>query len=59
VVCIENLNMRNVNQRAAGRVRAPRRNVRIKSGLNRSTLNEGYFELRRQLDYKISQSDGT
>ena len=54
MVCIENLNMRNVNQRAAGSVRAPRRNVRIKSGLNRSTLNQGYFGLRRQLDYKIT-----
>jgi hypothetical protein len=43
VVCIENLNMRNVNQGAAGSVSAPRRNVRGKSGLNRSSLNQGYF----------------
>jgi len=42
VVCIENLNMCNVTQGAAGSVSAPRRNVRGKSGLNRSSLNQGY-----------------
>nr|WP_296751407.1 hypothetical protein [Thioalkalivibrio sp.] len=44
--------MRNLSTSAAGTVEAPGRNVRAKSGLNRSILDQGWFEFRRQLDYQ-------
>ena len=52
MVCIEDLQVRNLSTSAAGTVEAPGRNVRAKSGLNRSILDQGWFEFRRQLDYK-------
>ncbi|MGL6473306.1 RNA-guided endonuclease InsQ/TnpB family protein, partial [Aeromonas caviae] len=36
----------------------PGRNVRAKSGLNRSILDQGWFELRRQLEYKQAWRGG-
>ncbi|WP_139342682.1 transposase, partial [Shigella sonnei] len=30
----------------------PGRNVRAKSGLNRSILDQGWYEMHRQLEYK-------
>ncbi|EMN6657790.1 transposase, partial [Escherichia coli] len=33
-------------------VSQPGRNVRAKSGLNRSILDQGWYEMRRQLEYK-------
>ena len=43
---------------AAGTVDAPGRNVRAKSGLNKSILDQGWFEFRRQLDYKLAWNGG-
>ncbi len=37
---------------------APGRNVRAKSGLNKSILDQGWFEFRRQLDYKLAWNGG-
>lgn len=34
------------------------RGVRAKSGLNRSILNQGWFEFRRQLEYKQAWKGG-
>jgi putative transposase len=31
----------------------PSKNVQTKSGLNRSILNQDWFEFRRQFDYKL------
>jgi len=36
----------------------PGRNVRAKSGLNKSILDQGWFEFRRQLDYKLAWAGG-
>ncbi len=36
----------------AGIVSQPARNVRAKSGLNRSILDQSWYEMRRQLEYK-------
>ena len=43
---------------AAGTTSQPGRNVRAKSGLNRSILNQGWFELLRQLEYKQAWRGG-
>jgi putative transposase len=52
IVCIEDLQVRNMSKSAAGSREAPGKNVRAKSGLNKSILDQGWFEFRRQLEYK-------
>ena len=58
MVCIEDLQVRNLSRSAAGTVAAPGRNVKAKSGLNKSILDQGWFEFRRQLDYKLAWNGG-
>ncbi|QUV86662.1 RNA-guided endonuclease TnpB family protein [Chloracidobacterium aggregatum] len=58
MVCIEDLQVRNMSKSAAGTADAPGRNVRAKSGLNKSILDQGWFEFRRQLDYKLAWRGG-
>ncbi len=38
---------------AKGSIEDSGRNVKAKSGLNKSILDQGWFEFRRQLDYKL------
>ena len=52
MVCIEDLQVRNMSKSAAGSSDSPGRNVKAKSGLNKSILDQGWFEFRRQLKYK-------
>ncbi|WP_370599186.1 transposase (plasmid) [Plesiomonas shigelloides] len=52
MIVIEDLKVANMSKSAAGTVSQHGRNVRAKSGLNRSILDQGWFELRRQLEYK-------
>ena len=58
MVCIEDLQVRNMSRSAAGTTEATGRNVQAKSGLNRSMLDQGWFEFRRQLDYKLAWNGG-
>lgn len=58
MVCIEDLQVRNLSRSAAGTAHAPGRNVRAKSGLNKSILGQGWFECRRQLDYRLAWHGG-
>ncbi|MFA7531861.1 MAG: transposase, partial [Castellaniella sp.] len=58
MVCIEDLQVGNMSRSAAGTADAPGRNVRAKSGLNKSILDQGWFEFRRQLDYKLAWKGG-
>ena len=58
MVCIEDLQVRNMSKSAAGSTEAPGRNVRAKSGLNKSILDQGWFEFRRQLEYKLAWNGG-
>ena len=52
MVCIEDLKIVNMSKSAAGTVETPGRNVKAKSGLNKSILDQGWGEFRRQLEYK-------
>jgi len=58
MVFIEDLQVKNMSKSAAGTLEQPGKNVRAKSGLNKSILDQGWFEFRRQLDYKLAWHGG-
>ena len=58
LVCIEDLKVGNMSKSAAGTKDAPGRNVKAKSGLNKSILDQGWAEFRRQLEYKTAWKGG-
>ncbi|RAP70199.1 RNA-guided endonuclease InsQ/TnpB family protein, partial [Candidatus Erwinia dacicola] len=52
MIVIEDLKVSNMSKSAKGTSEQHGRNVRAKSGLNRSILDQGWYEMRRQLEYK-------
>lgn len=54
VVCLEDLQIRNMSRSSRGNAETPGQQVRQKSGLNRAILDQGWGEFRRQLDYKLA-----
>lgn len=52
MIVIEDLKVSNMSKSAKGTAEQHGRNVRAKSGLNRSILDQGWYEMRRQLEYK-------
>lgn len=58
IVVVEDLKVSNMSKSAAGTKAKPGRNVKAKSGLNKSILDQGWFEFRRQLGYKLDWLGG-
>ncbi|MEI4234174.1 RNA-guided endonuclease InsQ/TnpB family protein [Roseovarius sp. D22-M7] len=58
-VVIEDLKTRNMTGSARGTLEEPGRNVRQKSGLNRSILNQGWHIFETLLAYKLEERGGT
>ncbi len=58
MVCIEDLQVRNMSRSAAGTAENPGRKVKAKSGLNKAILDQGWYEFRRQLEYKLAWQGG-
>ncbi len=58
MVCIEDLQIKNLSKSAAGSVAAPGRKVKVKTGLNKAILDQGWYEFRRQLEYKEAWRGG-
>ena len=58
LVCIEDLQVRNMSKSSKGNSEQHGKKVKQKSGLNRSILDQGWGEFRRQLDYKLSWNGG-
>ena len=52
MVVVEDLKVTNMSKSATGTIEAPGRSVKAKSGLNKSILDQGWGEFRRQLEYK-------
>ena len=58
LVCIEDLQVRNMSKSSKGSVAQPGKRVRQKAALNRVILDQGWGEFRRQLNYKMEWSGG-
>ena len=58
MIVIEDLQISNMSKSAKGTIEAKGRNVKAKSGLNRSILDQGWFEFRPQLEYKQAWAGG-
>ncbi len=58
MVCIEDLQVSNMSRSAKGTVENPGTRVKAKSGLNRSILDQGWYEFRRQMEYKQAWRGG-
>jgi putative transposase len=52
LIVIEDLQVKNMSKSASGDLIKPGRNVKAKSDLNRSILDQGWFEFKRQLEFK-------
>ncbi|HGJ5869595.1 RNA-guided endonuclease InsQ/TnpB family protein [Arsenophonus nasoniae] len=52
MIVIEDLKVSNMSKSAKGTTEKHGRSVRAKSGLNRAILDQGWYEMRRQLEYK-------
>ncbi|WP_039804731.1 RNA-guided endonuclease InsQ/TnpB family protein [Azotobacter chroococcum] len=58
LVCVEDLQVSHMSRSAKGSAEQPGRNIRQKAALNRSILDQGWGEFRRQLDYKVQWAGG-
>jgi putative transposase len=58
IVCIEDLQVSNMSRSARGSAASPGKGVNAKSGLNKSILDQGWYEFRRQLEYKLAWNGG-
>jgi putative transposase len=58
VVVLEDLQVKNMTASAKGKSEAPGKNVKQKSGLNKSILDQGWGEFGRQLEYKQAWRGG-
>ena len=55
---LEDLKVANMSKSAKGTMENPGKNVAAKSGLNKSILDQGWFEFKRQLGYKLDWLGG-
>lgn len=58
IIFVEDLKISNMSKSAKGTIENPGTNIKAKSGLNRSILDQGWGEFRRQLQYKMDWLDG-
>lgn len=57
-IAIEDLNIKNMTKSAKGTKENPGKNVKQKTGLNRSINQQNWFQFRSMLEYKMARSGG-
>lgn len=57
-VCVEDLQVKNMSASTSGTKEQPGTCVKAKSGLNKSILDQGWYEFLRQLGYKMEWKGG-
>ena len=55
---VEDLKVSNMSASAGGTKESPGKNVRQKSGLNRSILDQGWYSFSQMLSYKLERGGG-
>ena len=58
LVVIEELKIKNMSKSSSGNIDTPGKNVKAKSGLNKSILDQGWGIFRSQLEYKLLWNAG-
>ena len=58
IIYVEDLKVSNMSASASGTKESPGKNVRQKSGLNRSILDQGWYGFFQMLSYKLEQRGG-
>lgn len=58
IICVENLQVKNMTRSARGTVEEPGRQVAQKAGLNKAILDQGWGMFRRMLEYKQAWNGG-
>ena len=58
IVVMEDLKVSNMSKSAKGNIENPGKHVSAKSGLNRAILDQGWYEFKRQLQYKQAWQGG-
>ncbi len=58
IICVEDLKVSNMSASAGGTKESPGKNVKQKSGLNRSILDQGWYGFFQMLSYKLEQRGG-
>jgi len=58
VVVMEDLKVSNMSKSASGTIENKGKKVKAKSGLNKAILDQGWYEFRRQLEYKLKWRGG-
>ena len=58
IIYVEDLKVSNMSASAGGTKESPGKNVRQKSGLNRSILDQGWYSFFQMLSYKLERGGG-